>query len=51
MNDFILKNGNIIRANAVLFEMDIKICDGKIADIGNFASDGEKPDRCRYLSC
>ena len=40
MSYFILKNGNIIGADTVLWETDIKISDGKIVDIGNFAEDG-----------
>lgn len=40
MSYFILKNGNIIGDDAVLWKTDIKISDGKIVDIGNFAEDG-----------
>lgn len=40
MSYFILKNGNIIGADTVLWETDIKISDGKIVDIGNFAENG-----------
>lgn len=40
MSYFILKNGNIIGDAAVLWKTDIKISDGKIVDIGNFAEDG-----------
>lgn len=40
MRDLILKHGNIIGEDAVLWEKDIKVCDGKIAAIGHFEEEG-----------
>ena len=40
MNSFILKHANIIGADGIVYNTDIKICEGKIADIGIFDEDG-----------
>lgn len=40
MNGFILKHANIIGADGIVYNTDIKICEGKIADIGIFDEEG-----------
>lgn len=40
MSSFVLKNCNIIGENEVIYNTDIKISDGFIADIGKFSEDG-----------